>query len=97
VVIYTLVDLCKPAALSRFVTLVRNEIIANTRDVRFDEAKVAEMQQLLKREVSKWVQGSEVPVDANILRTKWVLVVKNAESDNPVYKARLVIQGHQDP
>jgi hypothetical protein len=49
------------------------------------------MQQLLKREVLKWVPKSEVPVDANILRTKWVLVVKNAESDNPIYKARLVL------
>jgi Reverse transcriptase (RNA-dependent DNA polymerase) len=77
--------------------LVGNEIIANTRYFRFDEVKAAEMQQLLKRDVFKWVPKSEVPVDANILRSKWVLVVKTAESDNPIYKARLVIQGHRDP
>ena len=51
-------------------SLVRNEIIPNTRDVRLDGAKVAEMQQLQKRDVFKLVPKSEVPVDANILRTK---------------------------
>lgn len=38
----------------------------------------------------------EVDHDANVLDTRFVLSLKNTETDKPLFKARFVVQGHTD-
>jgi Reverse transcriptase (RNA-dependent DNA polymerase) len=77
--------------------LHRTETALNQSDARFDDAKKIELQQLLDRGTFTPVLKNKVPLDAVILQTKWILVVKNPGSTDELFKARLVVLGHRDP
>ena len=62
----------------------------------FKEAIRKEIDDLIKRGTWKVVCRSEVPDDANILGGRFVLAIKNPDTDEVIYKARFVVQGHKD-
>lgn len=62
----------------------------------FDEAKAKELAGLAKRGVYKVVCKEDVPPGANVLGGRFVLAIKNVNTDEEVYKARFVVQGHTD-
>jgi hypothetical protein len=82
---------------SVFEAWTRSETIINQGDERFEAAKLAELKQLFDCNTFEWVDASAVPHDANVLRTKWVLVIKHPGTSDEQFKARLVILGHMDP
>ena len=51
---------------------------------------------MIKRGTWKVVCQSEVPDDANIRGGRFVLAIKNPDTDEEIYKARFVVQGHKD-
>lgn len=61
----------------------------------FVAAKKKEMDGLLRRGTWKVVLRDEVPSGANILGGRFVMSIKDTETDEPVYKARYVVQGHR--
>ena len=62
----------------------------------FAEASRKEIKGLVDRGTWKIVLKQDVPKGANILSGRYVLVIKNVVTDKPVFKARLVVQGHKD-
>ena len=42
------------------------------------------------------MREEELPNDVNVLGGRFVLAIKDAESDSPVFKARFVVKGHLD-
>lgn len=63
---------------------------------QFNVAKLKELEGLARRGVFEIVAKDDVPEDANILGSRFVLSIKNKDSDKEVYKARYVVQGHKD-
>jgi len=63
---------------------------------KFDEAKKKEIEGLLKRKTWKIVCREEVPDNANILRGRFILAIKDEGTDREIWKARFVVQGHRD-
>lgn len=62
----------------------------------FDDAKRKEIDGLESRNVWDVVPGNSLPTDTNVIGSRFVLTVKNSDTDHPVRKARLVAQGHTD-
>lgn len=62
----------------------------------FDEAKAKELAGLAERGFYEVVFREDVPPDANVLGDRFVLAIKNANTQEEVYKARFVVQGHTD-
>lgn len=62
----------------------------------FDSAKAKELSGLAERGVYEIVCREDVPDDANVLGGRFVLAIMNADTDDEVYKARFVVQGHTD-
>jgi hypothetical protein len=71
-------------------------VVKDPNDKRFAEAIETEQAGLMKRDVFEVVQERTVPAGSNNMGSKFHLVVKDAEMENPIYKARLVIFGHMD-
>jgi hypothetical protein len=71
------------------------DVVKNSHEKRFDNAIKAEMAGLLCRDVFELVSESSVSFGRNNMGSKLYLVVKNSETTQPVYKARLVIFKHQ--
>lgn len=65
-------------------------------DTRFLPAKRKELEGLLKRGTWKVVCSEDIPPDANVIGGRFVLCIKNAETKEPLYKARFIAQGHMD-
>jgi Reverse transcriptase (RNA-dependent DNA polymerase) len=72
------------------------DVVKNLHDKRFVNAIKAEMAGLLSRDVFELVSENAVPSGSNIMGSKFHLVMKNTETSQPVYKARLVIFGLRD-
>lgn len=62
----------------------------------FEDAKAKELAGLADRGVYEVVCREDIPVDANVLGGRFVLAIKNADTQKEVYKARFVVQGHTD-
>ena len=62
----------------------------------FDAAKAKELQGLAQRGVYEVVWKKDVPCDANVLGGRFVLSIKNKDTQEEAYKARFVVQGHTD-
>jgi hypothetical protein len=52
---------------------------------------------LLERGTFKVVLRDEIPKHAPVMKGRFVLVIKNGDTDQEVYKARYVVQGFLDP
>lgn len=61
-----------------------------------DEAKLQQMEGLAKRGAYEIVCKEDVLYDANILGRRFVLGIKNVQTENGVCKAIYVVQGHTD-
>ena len=63
---------------------------------RFRAAKKKELEGLIEKGTWKIVCKSEVPENANILGGRFVLAIKDEETNDEVWKARFVVQGYRD-
>jgi Reverse transcriptase (RNA-dependent DNA polymerase) len=63
---------------------------------QFMDAKKREIKGLMNKNTWKIVDKETIPKDANILNGRFVLTIKNANSDDEICKARYVVQGHKD-
>jgi hypothetical protein len=63
----------------------------------FSAAKQKVLLCLLERGTFKVVLPEEIPKNAPVMKGRFVLVIKNRETDQEVYKARYVVQGFLDP
>ena len=63
---------------------------------KFEEPIKKEIEGLVKNKTWKIVCGNEVPYDANVLNGRFVLAIKDANTDKERWKARFVVQGHRD-
>ena len=68
------------------------EIVTDSQDGRFHQAKIIELKQLLNKETYSFVSENDIPDDAVVLDSRFVLTIKNPESEVPI-----VILGHKDP
>jgi hypothetical protein len=59
-------------------------------------AREKEIKGLRDRETWQVVARSDVPKNANILGGRFVMTIKEANTDKEVVKARYVVQGHRD-
>ena len=59
-------------------------------------AKRKEIESLVKRETWKVVIREEVPKGSNIINGRFVMAIKDTETNKPYFKARFVAQGHRD-
>jgi hypothetical protein len=62
----------------------------------FSAAKQKELLGLLERGTFKVVLREEIPKNAPVMKGRFVLVIKNRDTDQEVYKARYVVQGFLD-
>ncbi|MEM1283154.1 MAG: reverse transcriptase domain-containing protein [Chlamydiota bacterium] len=60
------------------------------------EAKKKEIEGLIRKGTWKIVLKEEVPRDANVLTSHFVITIKDVETNQPIFKARYVIHGHKD-
>ena len=63
---------------------------------KFGPAKKKELEGLIKRGTWKVVLKEEVPDDANILGSRFVLTIKDTGNEIEIWKARFVVQGHRE-
>lgn len=63
---------------------------------QFRAAKMAKLKVLIDWQTSLQVHAWDIPENANILKARFVLAIKHIETNEPRYKARVVIQGHRD-
>lgn len=59
--------------------------------------KAREIIGLLEKGTSEVICEEELPKDSNVLGDRFLLVIKNAETQDPVYKSSFVVQRHTDP
>jgi hypothetical protein len=57
----------------------------------FSAAKQKELLGLLDRGTFKGVMREEIPKNAPVMKGRFVLVIKNRETDQEIYKARYVV------
>lgn len=62
----------------------------------FELAKAKEIVGLLDRGAFRIVLREEIDPQANVLGGRFVLTIKNKDTDNEIFKARFVVQGHLD-
>ncbi len=72
-------------------------VVHNRKDPRFNNAKIAEIQELIKKGTYEFVKESDIPANATILQSRFVLTMKNSDNPDQYFKARLVLLGHIDP
>ncbi len=83
----------KKCASAVFATVA----VHGKKDSRFDEARIAEIRELIKKDTYEFVEEEEVPDDATILQSRFVFTIKTFENPDGHLKARLVILGHIHP
>lgn len=62
----------------------------------FDHAKAQEITGLLDKKAFRVVLKEDLNRDANVLGGRFVLTIKSKGTDNEIFKARFVVQGHLD-
>lgn len=59
-------------------------------------ARKKEIDGLVRKGTWKVVIKEEVPPDANVLNGRFFITIKDIETNEPIHKARYVVQGHKD-
>ncbi len=72
-------------------------VVHDKNDPRFAEGKLARKEELVKKGTHEFVKEDDIPLGAVAFQSRFVLTIKNAESSDQDFKARLVILGHVDP
>jgi hypothetical protein len=65
-------------------------------DEKMTEAKQKEIGGLIARNTFRAVLREDVPTGANKLKARYVLAIKDADTNKCIYKARYVLGGHRD-
>jgi len=78
---------------STYITLA----VKNRKDPRFTQAKIEEIDKLVKMGTYEIVQEAAIPRKGTILQSRFVLTIKDSGEKTEYFKARLVILGHIDP
>jgi transposase InsO family protein len=89
-------DSQRPSAESTHTLLTEIVDADDPRASQFTEAKRKEVLGLIERGTFGIQLACDAPPRPNILPSRFVLTVKNVETDRPVFKARLVVGGHRD-
>ena len=71
-------------ASSVFATVV----IKNKKDPRLNEAKQKELRELVSKGTYEFVREEEVPLDATVLQSRFVLTIKNFGENNEYFKVK---------
>lgn len=74
-----------------------SQIVHEPHDERFIDAKSEDLKSLLEKGTYIIVSEQDVPSDAVILDSRFVLAIKHPEVEHPTFKARFVILGNKDP
>ena len=82
--------------LPAYVTEVINNSDPRAHTEKMEQAKRAEVQELLKRGTFKVILRSELPNGANAITARFVLAIKSNADEKVKYKARYVMGGHRD-
>ena len=77
-----------------FFTEIINK--GDPREKLFEDAKRKEIEELINRGTFKIVLQEDLPENANIIPSRFVLAIKNGENNKEVHKARFVLGGHRD-
>lgn len=78
------------------VTEVLHPADSRGRSSMFEEAKAKDLAGIAERCVYEVVCKEEVSPHANVLDGRFILAIKNVNTDEEVYKAPFVVQGHTD-
>jgi Reverse transcriptase (RNA-dependent DNA polymerase) len=65
-------------------------------DPRFRAAKEKEIEGLARRWTWRVVCAEDLPDNANVMGGRFVLTIKNKDTIEEIFKARFVVQGHND-
>ena len=71
--------------------------VKNTNASTFDQAKPEDIDKLIRMGTYKVVPESSIEADGAVLRSCFVLTIKNSDEESEYFKARLVILCHLDP
>ena len=71
--------------------------VKNTVDPRFDQAKQDEIDKLISMGTYQVVPESSIEADDAVLRSRFVLTIKNDREESEYFKARPVILCHLYP
>jgi Reverse transcriptase (RNA-dependent DNA polymerase) len=66
------------------------------REILFDDARNAEIKGLLKRGTWKVVMRDEMPAGGNLMSGRFVLAIKNLNTNEEMFKARFVVKGYRN-
>ena len=72
------------------------ETVDDENDVRFKASRKKEYDGIVSKGGVKAIPRTELPDNANLIGNRFVLTIKEPGTPNPVYKARWILQGHQD-
>ena len=72
------------------------EIVRNERDPRFKGSRQIEYDGIVAKGGVKPIYRTELPKTANMIGNRFVLTIKEPGTTNPIYKARWILQRHQD-
>ncbi len=81
----------KKGASAVFATVV----VYDKKDARFDEAKIAEIRELIQKGTYEIVKEEDVPHDATILQSRFVLTIKNFEIGRVLQSSTLHFRPHR--
>ena len=79
-----------------FVTEVLDMNDPRKDDPRFEEARAIELAGLAEKGAFELVIKEDIAEGSNVLGGRFVLSIKNMNTDKEIYKARFVVQGHKD-
>lgn len=89
----------QPATFAKY-TIKLTEIVPRSdpraRSPEFEAAKLRDVNNLDVRKTWEVIHQSDLPQEAIVLGSQFVLTLKDADTDHPRHKARLVLQGHRD-
>ena len=80
--------------------LLRTEVLS-LNDTRYkipkaEQAEEREISSLVRRGTRQIVPKDEVPGSINIICKRFAMKIKDKETENPLYRARYVMQGHRE-
>lgn len=73
-----------------------SEVVHDENDPRFAKSRQKEYDGIVQKGGVEPIERDKLPRDANFIGNRFVLTIKNPGSSEPIYKARWILQGHQD-
>lgn len=89
-------DLLNPADDQLAMQAHLSETVYDERDPRFKQSRQKEYDGIVAKGGVRLVMRRDVPAAANFVGNRFVLTIKDPGTKDSVYKARWIMQGHQD-